>query len=43
MPTTSAANSAADGTPSIVSGAVTATDAASSTAHLSICLHPRSS
>ncbi len=37
MPTTSAANSAADGTPIRVSGTVTAAVAASSTAHLSIC------
>ncbi|BBX71649.1 hypothetical protein MPSYJ_51100 [Mycolicibacterium psychrotolerans] len=39
MPTTRAANSAADGTPSTVSGAVTATVAANSAAHLSNCFH----
>jgi hypothetical protein len=35
MPTASAANSAADGTPMTVNGAVTATVAATSSAHFS--------
>ena len=38
MPTTSAANSAADGTPTMVSGTVTATVAATSSTHLAACI-----
>ena len=37
MPTTSAAKSAADGTPTIVSGTVTATVTAISSSHLAAC------